>query len=161
MMSSMSPLYQLPVLLLLLLQVLVDTHIEVRSAALRLIRYLCVDATTVSEIYHRRLDVFFVISLEVENTKDLERRQAMQIIRQCIQIDPSSVTDTIGSTYYAIKAPHDKCRPSCHHLCLSVCIYVSLARSLFECVCRMVLVWLGSSICFVFVSISFSHSSLL
>ena len=60
------------------------------------------DAASVAEVYLRKLDVLFIIAVEVENKTDGERRQAMQIIRQCIQLDPGSVSDAIAASLVAI-----------------------------------------------------------
>jgi hypothetical protein len=81
---------------------------EARSAALRLARYLTIDTATAALLFAKRFDLFMVSSLELEGkSTDIERRQAMQLVRQCVVVAPMAVSTSVAASLVAVATSSD------------------------------------------------------
>ena len=98
---------------------LVDPVKAIRAATLRTVRYFARDKEFVSAALQARLHVFIGLSLEKDGKHEMERMQAMKLIRKLIEVAPDLFPRSVVVSMVAIAShPEDPfCRVCLESLC--------------------------------------------
>ncbi|CAM9148917.1 unnamed protein product, partial [Lampetra fluviatilis] len=75
---------------------------EVRAAALRSLRYLITDSETLRQALQLRVDFLIARCVDIQQSNEVERTQALRLVRKMISVDASSFPASLTNSLVAV-----------------------------------------------------------
>ncbi|CCH45189.1 Target of rapamycin complex 2 subunit [Wickerhamomyces ciferrii] len=106
---------------------LVHNRKEVIATGYRICRYFVSDIDSIRNLMALRLDVLIIISLAKGTSHDIEREQALKLIRKFLEIENGASELTLGITN-AIQAIAEQIDENLKNICIETMCEISLLR---------------------------------
>ncbi|KAH3675544.1 hypothetical protein WICMUC_002633 [Wickerhamomyces mucosus] len=100
---------------------------EVVATGYRICRYVIYNLDSIKSLMSLRLDVLIIISLSKSSSSDVEREQALKLIRRIIDM-PNGVFEITKGICYAILAIAEQADDKLRRVCIETCCEISLLR---------------------------------